>query len=106
MAGTNSAPVSLPHLPFNPARLRSYVLRLPLFTRIVLLVIAVCWLVELQSVWSVVEWGRLVPSDIGFGSSMDDSLGFPCCYYCRLACCCAMLVRQLTRWWCFPSVPA
>ena len=59
-----------PTLPsLNPARLRSYVFRLPLFTRLVLLFIAVFWVVELQSAWDVVQWGSLVPKQVGLGTS-------------------------------------
>ena len=54
---------------FNPQRLRSYVFRLPLFTRIILLVITVFWLLELQSVWDVVAWGALIPAEMGLGTS-------------------------------------
>ncbi|KAN0083618.1 hypothetical protein V8E54_002706 [Elaphomyces granulatus] len=58
---------ALPPLPFNPTRLRSYILRLPLFTRVTLLIIFAFWLLELQTVWSVVNWGALVPNEIGIG---------------------------------------
>ncbi|KAG2024321.1 hypothetical protein GB937_003974 [Aspergillus fischeri] len=61
-------PSALPPLPFNPTRVRSYVLRLPLFTRLVLLVILAFWLLELQTIWSVVQWGSLTPNEIGIGS--------------------------------------
>ncbi|BAE57577.1 unnamed protein product [Aspergillus oryzae RIB40] len=63
-----ATPAALPPLPFNPARVRSYLLRLPLFTRLVVLAIIVFWLLELQTVWSVVQWGALAPDEIGFGS--------------------------------------
>lgn len=58
-----------PTLPqFNPARLRSYIFRLPLFTRIILLVIFVFWILELQSAWNVVQWGALIPQKVNFGT--------------------------------------
>ncbi|KAF4203918.1 hypothetical protein CNMCM8927_008065 [Aspergillus lentulus] len=63
-----ATPSALPPLPFNPTRVRSYVLRLPLFTRLVLLVIVAFWLLELQTIWSVVQWGSLTPNEIGIGS--------------------------------------
>ncbi|KAK2757690.1 putative rhomboid protease [Arachnomyces sp. PD_36] len=59
---------ALPPLPFNPSRVRSYVLRLPLFTRIVLVIITVFWALELQTVWDVVQWGALVPDQVGLQS--------------------------------------
>lgn len=55
---------ALPPLPFSPARLRSYILRLPLFTRIILLAIVVFWVLDLQPAWSVAQWGQLKPSQV------------------------------------------
>ncbi|KAJ9409022.1 hypothetical protein DTO045G8_3197 [Paecilomyces variotii] len=63
-------PATLPPLPFNPARLRSYILRLPLFTRLILLVIIALWILELQTVWSVIQWGSLRPDEISITSGM------------------------------------
>ncbi|RAL03794.1 Gaa1-domain-containing protein [Aspergillus ibericus CBS 121593] len=63
-----ATPAALPPLPFNPSRVRSYVLRLPLFTRLVLLAILVFWLLELQTMWSVVQWGSVIPDEVGFGT--------------------------------------
>lgn len=67
------ARISIGNLPlrapsFNPARLRTYVFRLPLFTRLILLAIIAFWLLELQTVWSVIQWGALIPKEIGFSS--------------------------------------
>ncbi|KAL8854045.1 MAG: hypothetical protein Q9221_001168 [Calogaya cf. arnoldii] len=45
-------------------RLRSYVFRLPLFTRIVLVFVVVFWILELQKVWNVVQWGALIPKEV------------------------------------------
>lgn len=64
-----ATPSSLPSFPFDPTRVRSYVVRLPLFTRLVLLVIVAFLLLELQSVWSVVSWGALVPDEMRFETS-------------------------------------
>ncbi|KKK20052.1 hypothetical protein ARAM_006405 [Aspergillus rambellii] len=63
-----ATPAALPPLPFNPSRVRSYLLRLPLFTRLILLAIIIFWLLELQTVWAVVQWGALVPDEIGLGT--------------------------------------
>lgn len=61
-----------PTLPsFNPARLRSYIFRLPLFTRIVLLLIVCFWILELQSAWNVVQWGALIPNEIDLATSKN-----------------------------------
>ncbi|KAL8840236.1 MAG: hypothetical protein Q9170_001443 [Blastenia crenularia] len=49
-------------------RLRSYVFRLPLFTRIVLVLIALFWILELQKVWNVVQWGALIPKEINLAT--------------------------------------
>lgn len=64
-----ATPAALPPLPFNPSRVRSYLMRLPLFTRLVLLVILAFWLLELQTIWSVVQWGSLTPDEINLGTS-------------------------------------
>jgi hypothetical protein len=65
-------PAALPPLPFNPGRVRTYLVRLPLFTRLVLLIILAFWVLELQTMWSVVQWGALIPDEIGLGTSMFD----------------------------------
>ena len=54
---------------FDPRRLRSYLLRLPLFTRIILLVIIVFGILELQSAWNVAQWGALIPKEVNLGTS-------------------------------------
>lgn len=61
----------------NPARMRSYVFRLPLFTRVVLFLILLFWLVGIQSVWDIVGWGALVPKSI----SLLSSACTPCLYH-------------------------
>jgi len=53
---------------FSTLRVRSYVFRLPLFTRIVIGAIALFWVLSLQPVWDVRAWGALAPSKIGFGT--------------------------------------
>jgi len=59
-----------PTLPqFNPARLRSYIFRIPLFTRVVLLLLVIFWISELQSIWNVVQWGALIPQEVGLSTS-------------------------------------
>lgn len=58
----------LPAININPQRVRSYLLRLPLFTRGIILAILCFWVLELQTVWSVIQWGSLIPKEIGFGS--------------------------------------
>lgn len=73
---TMAPPAALPPLPFNPARVRSYILRIPLFTRLVLLATIAFWVLELQTLWSVVQWGSLAPDEIGLGSSMFSSCRF------------------------------
>ncbi|RMD39332.1 hypothetical protein DV735_g5791, partial [Chaetothyriales sp. CBS 134920] len=64
-AGRSPNSLPFPTTLINPSRIRSYLLRLPLFTRFVLLAATVFWLLELQTVWSVIEWGSLQPSKIG-----------------------------------------
>lgn len=55
-------------------RLRSYVFRLPLFTRIVLVLIVVFWILELQKVWNVVQWGALIPKEVNLGTSKSQQV--------------------------------
>jgi GPI-anchor transamidase subunit GAA1 len=61
---TFSLPTSLP----NPTRLRTYVLRLPLFTRLTILLILLAYILSLQSTFSITTWGSLKPSVIGIFS--------------------------------------
>ena len=59
-----------PTLPqFNPARLRSYIFRVPLFTRIILLLITLFWILEFQTAWNITQWGALVPLEVNLGTS-------------------------------------
>ncbi|KXH52285.1 rhomboid family protein [Colletotrichum nymphaeae SA-01] len=53
---------------FSTLRARSYVFRLPLFTRIVLLVIIAAWFAGLQHSWDVRHWGALIPDQLSFTS--------------------------------------
>jgi GPI-anchor transamidase subunit GAA1 len=60
-----------PTLPqFSAARMRSYIFRLPLFTRSIIFVIVLLWVLGMQSVWDVQAWGALVPEKIGLASSL------------------------------------
>ena len=43
--------------------------RLPLFTRLILLLIVIFWVSELQSAWDVPAWGGLIPNEINLGTS-------------------------------------
>ncbi|EXJ94628.1 glycosylphosphatidylinositol transamidase [Capronia coronata CBS 617.96] len=65
---TNGLNLPLPTRLINISRLRSYLLRLPLFTRLILLAIVAFWVLDLQTVWSVIQWGSLTPKEVGFGS--------------------------------------
>jgi len=62
------APSALPPFLFNLSKVRAYLMRLPLFTRAVLLIILIFWLLEFQSIWSVVTWGALTPDEMGLTS--------------------------------------
>ncbi|KAL8679755.1 MAG: hypothetical protein Q9186_003971 [Xanthomendoza sp. 1 TL-2023] len=58
-----------PTLPsFDVRRLRSYIFRLPLFTRVVLVLVVLFWILELQKIWDVVQWGSLIPKAVNFGT--------------------------------------
>lgn len=59
-----------PSLPqFSAVRMRSYIFRLPLFTRSIILIIILIWIVSNQSVWDVEKWGALIPDEIGLSTS-------------------------------------
>lgn len=65
-----------PTLPqFNSARLRSFVFRIPLFTRLVLLLILLFWILELQTAWDIAQWGALVPLQVNLTTSRSTRLG-------------------------------
>ncbi|KAK8076135.1 hypothetical protein PG994_003407 [Apiospora phragmitis] len=51
---------------FSTLRARSYVFRLPLFTRLMVLAIVVLWLVGIQSAWDLRKWGALIPNEMNF----------------------------------------
>lgn len=54
---------------FNPARLRSYVLRLPLATRLLLLAIVGLYIATIPLPW-LREFGRLEPAKMDLTQSM------------------------------------
>ncbi|KAM3083183.1 putative rhomboid protease [Clarireedia jacksonii] len=66
--------VTLPQ--FGATRLRSYILRLPLFTRCIIGVMVLLWIVSIQKVWDVQQWGALYPNEIGL-STMYRTNTFP-----------------------------
>ncbi|KAH6989447.1 rhomboid family protein [Ilyonectria robusta] len=49
---------------FNTVRARSYVSRLPLFTRIIVVIIFAFWAAGFQSVLDLQKWGALIPDQI------------------------------------------
>jgi len=50
-------------------RTRSYLLQLPLFTRAVIFLILIFWLLTLLPAWDIREWGSLIPLRLGFTSA-------------------------------------
>lgn len=58
-----------PSLPqFSALRLRAYIFRLPLFTRAILFVIALFWLVGFMPFFDIPAWGALIPSEMGIAT--------------------------------------
>ncbi|KAI9150166.1 Rhomboid protein 2 [Paramyrothecium foliicola] len=51
---------------FTTLRARSYILRLPLFTRAIILILVAFWALSIQSIWDVRYWGALIPDQITF----------------------------------------
>jgi hypothetical protein len=60
---------------FNTLRARSYISRLPLFTRFINVVLFLVWLLGVQSVWDVRQWGTLYPAEINFATGEGRLLG-------------------------------
>ncbi|KAI0906951.1 rhomboid family protein [Ustulina deusta] len=55
----------MPNIPsFNAQRARSYLLRLPLFTRAMIVVMVAFGLVGIQGAWNIREWGALIPREL------------------------------------------
>ena len=55
---------------FSAGRAKSYVYKLPLFTRLVILIFVATWAagVVLGAKWDIQAWGALVPDEVGFTS--------------------------------------
>ncbi|KAI1004785.1 Rhomboid protein 2 [Podosphaera aphanis] len=66
--------LSLPR--FSAIKLRGYLFRLPLFTRLVTLAILLLWIAGLQPVWDIQKWGALIPEEVGL-TSMYRTNTFP-----------------------------
>ncbi|KAI0969067.1 rhomboid family protein [Xylaria arbuscula] len=49
---------------FNAQRARSYLIRLPLFTRVMIAVMVIFGLVGIQDSWNIREWGALIPGEL------------------------------------------
>ncbi|GAP85224.1 putative rhomboid protein 2 [Rosellinia necatrix] len=49
---------------FNAQRARSYLFRLPLFTRAMLVVMTAFALAGIQSAWDIRQWGALIPNEM------------------------------------------
>jgi hypothetical protein len=54
---------------FNWLPLRAYLFRLPLLTRVTICLIFAIWIIGVQSVWDMRQWGSLIPSEVGLTSS-------------------------------------
>lgn len=70
---TSKVSISLP----NPSRLRTYLFRLPFFTRLCVFAIIAFWLLELQTVWSVIQWGSVIPNEISLAGGAYRLNTFP-----------------------------
>jgi hypothetical protein len=53
---------------FSTVRARAYLHKLPLFTRVSIIIIALCWVLGLQSVWDIRGWGALIPDKLNFAT--------------------------------------
>lgn len=67
----------MPSLPkFDARRVRSYIFRLPLCTRLLLFIIVAFYLASLGLSWFT-TWGALIPQEVGLATSKCDTL-LPC----------------------------
>lgn len=62
---------------FSTLRARSYVFRLPLFTRLVLVAIVGFWLAGLLPWLDLKAWGALIPDEMGIATRMSFFFPFP-----------------------------
>lgn len=55
---------------FSAGRAKSYVYKLPLFTRLVVFILVATWAagLVLGSTWDIQAWGALVPDEVGITS--------------------------------------
>lgn len=68
-AGVNRGVMPPSTSSLSTQRARSYLLRLPLFTRLIVFVIVSTWLIGLQSTWDIRQWGALIPSEVSITSA-------------------------------------
>ncbi|KAI9743299.1 MAG: putative rhomboid protease [Claussenomyces sp. TS43310] len=59
-------PPTLPQL--SVSRLRSYLFRLPLCTRLICTIIAFLWFLSVLPIFDVQQWGSLIPEEIGLAT--------------------------------------
>jgi membrane associated rhomboid family serine protease len=53
---------------FSTLRARSYIFRLPLFTRAIIIAILVFWILGIPSLWDLHQWGSLIPDKVTFAT--------------------------------------
>lgn len=88
-----------PTLPqISPTRFRSWILRLPLFTRIVVLAIFIFWILELWSYLDFLQWGALIPSRVNLGTSESLHGSGNCRYKPRLLTARSLVVYRLNTY--------
>lgn len=54
---------------FNLGRTRTYLFRLPFFTRFTILIVILLWITSLPLPW-LMQWGALIPNDVTIFSGM------------------------------------
>ncbi|KAG8424241.1 putative rhomboid protease [Metarhizium acridum] len=54
---------------FSTLRARSYIFRLPLFTRAIIIAILVFWILSIPSLWDLHQWGSLIPDKVTFATA-------------------------------------
>lgn len=60
---------------FSTVRARSYLFRLPLFTRLIIVAIVFFWLLGLPGVINVQQWGSLIPDQVSITAGIAPKPG-------------------------------
>jgi GPI-anchor transamidase subunit GAA1 len=87
---------------FSLARVRSYIFRLPLFTRLVISIIVFFWVANIPSFWDLQKWGALIPNEVGLSSC--ENRQWKSLYHIQISLSANELMRPVYRTNTFPLI--